>query len=277
MLNETKEILVIGASGKTGRRLVRRLRGAGERVRAASRSGEVRFDWTQPTTWLRAVAGASAVYLIAPADPAAANDFVSQAVQSGVGRFVALSGRGIDKIDQDFSPSMVGAEQAVRDSGVEWTIIRANNFNQNFDEDLWHQPLIDGRLALPMGATPEPFVDAQDIADVAAALLTENGHHGQVYDLSGPHALTFAEAVTTIAKAAGRSVQYVELTPEQYRTELLAEGYSADDATALNAMFAGMRAGYLAQPTDAVRRILGRDPIDFDTYVARAATAGAWQ
>ena len=274
MTKETNEILVIGGTGKTGRRLVRALRAAGERVRAASRSGEVRFDWTQPTTWQPAVAGASAVYLIAPADPAAVNDFVSQAVKSGVGRFVALSGRGIDKVGGDF-PGMVAAEQAVRDSGAEWTIIRPNNFNQNFDED-WRQPLVDGRLALPIGATPEPFIDAQDIADVAATLLTEDGHHGQVYELSGRHALTFAEAVATIAKAAGRSIQYVELTPEEYRTELLAEGYSAADATALNAMFAGMRAGYLAEPTDVVRRLLGRDPIDFDTYAARAAAAGAW-
>ncbi|MER5333639.1 NAD(P)H-binding protein [Micromonospora sp. NPDC002717] len=276
MTKETNEILVIGGSGKTGRRLVRALRAAGARVRAASRSGEVRFDWTQPTTWRPAVEGASAVYLIAPADPGTADDFVSRAVKAGVGRFVALSGRGIDKIDGDFSPSMVAAEQAVRDSGAEWTIIRPNNFNQNFDEDLWRQPLADGRLALPMGAMPEPFIDAQDVADVAATLLTEDGHHGQVYELSGRHALTFAEAVTTIARAADRSIRYVELTPEEYRTELLAEGYSTADATALNAMFAGMRAGYLAEPTDAVRRLLGRDPIDFDTYAARAAAAGAW-
>jgi uncharacterized protein YbjT (DUF2867 family) len=276
MTKATNEILVLGGTGKTGRRLVRALQAAGERVRAASRSGEVRFDWTQPTTWQPAVAGASAVYLIAPANPEAAKDFVSEAVKSGVGRFVALSGRGIDKIGEDFSLGMVAAEQAVRGSGAEWTIIRPNNFNQNFDEDLWRQPLVDGRLALPMGATPEPFIDAQDIAGVAATLLTEDGHHGQVYELSGRHAHTFAEAVATIAKAAGRSIQYVELTPQEYRTELLAEGYSAADAAALNALFAGMRAGYLTEPTDVVRRLLGRDPIDFDTYATRAAAAGAW-
>ncbi|QOC92148.1 NAD(P)H-binding protein [Micromonospora craniellae] len=276
MTKETNEILVIGGTGKTGRRLVRTLRASGERVRAASRSGEVRFDWTRPATWQPAVAGASVVYLTVSADPAVADDFVAQAVKWGVGRFVALSGRGIDRIDRDFSPSMLGAEQAVRDSGAEWTIIRPNNFHQNFDEDLWRQPLVDGRLALPMGATPEPFIDAQDVADVAAALLTEEGHHGQVYELSGRRALTFAEAVATIAEASGRSIQYVELTPEEYRSEVLAEGYSEADATALTIMFAGMRAGYLAQPTDTVRQLLGRDPIDFDTYADQAATGGAW-
>ncbi|MFI7024371.1 NAD(P)H-binding protein [Micromonospora sp. NPDC049900] len=276
MTKETNEILVIGGTGKTGRRLVRALRASGERVRAASRSGEVLFDWTQPDTWQPAVAGASAVYLIAPADPAVADDFVSRAVTWGVGRFVALSGRGIDRIDREFSPSMLGAEEAVRASDAHWTIIRPNNFHQNFDEDLWRQPLVEGRLALPMDATPEPFVDAQDIADVAATLLTEDGHHGQVYELSGRRALTFAEAVATIAEVSGRAIRYVELTPEEYRTEVLAEGWSEADAAALNLMFAGMRAGYLAQPTDTVRRLLGREPIDFDTYVEHAASAGAW-
>ncbi|MFE9204639.1 NAD(P)H-binding protein [Micromonospora sp. NPDC007230] len=276
MTTATNEILVLGGTGKTGRRLVRTLRAAGRRVRAASRSGEVRFDWAQPTTWQPAVAEASAVYLMAPEDPALADDFVSRAVKAGVGRFVALSGRGIDRIDQDFAPGMLAAEQAVRDSGAEWTIIRPNNFNQNFDEDLWRQPLVEGRLALPMGATPEPFIDAQDIADVAAALLTSDGHHGQVYELSGPRALTFGSAVAMIAEAAGRSIRYLELTPKEYRAELLAQGHSEATATALNAMFAGMRAGYLAEPTDTVRRILGRDPIDFGTYAAEAAARGMW-
>jgi uncharacterized protein YbjT (DUF2867 family) len=171
---------------------------------------------------------------------------------------------------------MLAAERAARDSGAEWTIIRPNNFNQNFDEDLWREPLRAGRLALPIGPTPEPFIDAHDIAEVAAALLTSDGHHEPVSDPSGPRALTFGAAVATIAKAAGRSIEYVELTPEEYRTELLAEAYPEAAVTELDTMFAGMRAGLLADPTDAVRRILGRDPVDFDTYAARAAAAGAW-
>ncbi|WP_328534087.1 NAD(P)H-binding protein [Micromonospora zamorensis] len=275
MTTDAPSILVMAGTGKTGRRLVRTLRATGRHVRAASRSGEVRFDWSRPATWQPALAGASAVYLLAPEDPALAADFVTQAVDSGVGRFVALSGRGIDQIG-DFSPGMVAAEEAVRKSGVQWRILRSNNFSQNFSEDLWRQPLLDGRLALPMGATPEPFVDAQDIADVAATLLTSPGHHEQVYDLSGPRALTFATAVATIAEATGRPIRYVQLTPEQYRAELLAEGLPPEVVTAMDVLFAGMRAGHLAEPADGVRRVLGRDPLDFDTYVARAAAAGAW-
>ncbi|MDF2707341.1 MAG: NmrA family protein [Nonomuraea muscovyensis] len=276
MTTHENEILVLGATGKTGRRLVPLLRAAGETVRAASRSGEVRFDWTRPGTWRAAVAGASAVYLVAPDDPTPVHDFVKQAVEAGVGRFVALSGRGMEHVHSGFGEGMAAAEEAVRGSGAEWTIIRANNFNQNFDEDLWYEPLRAGRLALPIGAVPEPFVDVEDVAEVAMVLLTRDGHAGEVYELSGPRGLTFGEAVETIARAAGRAIRYEELTPEVYRAELLAAGYPAAAADALNTLFALHRDGHTAEPVDGVRRVLGRDPMAFETYVARAADAGAW-
>ncbi|MDT0547090.1 MULTISPECIES: NAD(P)H-binding protein [Streptomyces] len=276
MTTHANEILVLGGTGKTGRRLVHTLRAAGEHVRAASRSGEVRFDWSDQDTWPTALDGASAVYLMAPEDPALAQVFVKRATEAGVGRFVALSGRGIEQVSADAFQGMAAAEQAVRDSGARWTILRPNNFSQNFDEDVWHAPLRDGRLALPIGSMPEPFIDAQDIADVAAAVLTTDGHHGQVYDLSGPRALTFEAAVATIAEAAGRPMRYVELTPEEYRAELLAEGFPEEAVRELDALFAIMRAGHFTEPGDGVRRVLGREPIDFGAYAAQAAAAGAW-
>ncbi|WP_308204078.1 NAD(P)H-binding protein [Goodfellowiella coeruleoviolacea] len=267
---------MLGGTGKTGHRLVRSLRAAGHTVRAASRSGEVRFDWSDQDTWRSALDGATALYLVAPWEPELAEVFVDQATAAGVRRIVALSGRAIDRFPAEFFQGMRAAEQAVRQSGVEWTIIRPNNFSQNFDEDTWHVPLRAGRLALPMNAVPEPFIDAQDIADVAATLLTTDGHHEQVYTLSGPRALTFADAVAAIASASGRPMRYEEITPEQYRADLLAEGVPEEAADELNSLFAGMRAGYYTDPTDDVRRVLGREPRDFTDYVTRAAATGAW-
>ena len=264
--------VVLGGTGKTGRRVVAALRGTP--VRAVSRSTEVRFDWSVLDTWAGALAGASSVYVVAPADPAAAEPFVKRATAAGARRFVVLSGRGIDQVPA--FPGMWAAEEAVRASDAEWTILRANNFNQNFSEDLWQAPLRAGRLALPTGAVPEPFVDVQDIADVAAEVLRSGGHHGRVYDLSGPRGLTFGEAVATIASAAGREMRYEEVTPEAYRQSLLAEGFPEEVVDELDVMFAGMRAGHLARPADGVRRVLGRDPVDFREYAARAAAAGAW-
>ncbi|WP_410537011.1 NAD(P)H-binding protein [Streptomyces sp. KL2] len=276
MTTHTDAILVLGSTGKTGRRLVSILRAADRPVRAASRSGEVRFDWFDRETWATALDGAAAVYLVAPGDPAPVRPFVGQAVEAGVRRFVVLSGRGIDQVPAGVFRGMAAAERAVRDSGAEWTVIRPNNFSQNFDEDLWHAPLRAGRLALPIGSVPEPFVDAQDIADVAAVLLTSEGHHGRVYDLSGPRALTFGAAVETIAEAAGRAIRYEELTPREYRAGLLAEGVPEEAVGELDAMFAMMRAGHLAEPGDGVQRVLGREPSDFGAYASRAAAAGAW-
>jgi uncharacterized protein YbjT (DUF2867 family) len=277
MTTSSTDILVLGSTGKTGRRLVRTLRAAGWPVRAASRSGEVRFDWFDRSTWATALGRASAVYLVAPAEPEPTRAFVRQATEAGVRRFVALSGREAHRFPAGSSYyGMLAAELAVRDSGAEWTVIRPNNFNQNFDEDLWQAPLRAGRLALPTGAVPEPFVDAQDIADVAAALLTSDGHHGRVYDLTGPRALTFGTAVATIAKAAGRPIDYVELTPEEYRAELAAEGVDAAGAAELDMMFGHLRTGHFAEPRDGVRRVLGREPVPFESYAARAAARGAW-
>ncbi|MFI0469731.1 NmrA family transcriptional regulator [Saccharopolyspora sp. 5N102] len=193
-------------------------------------------------------------------------------VASGVRRFVALSGCGIGLVPPEPFKSGVAAQEALRDSGAQWSIIRPNNFNQNFDERLWRAPLRAGLLALPIGSAPEPFIDVQDVADVAAALLTSDGHHGKVYELSGPRALTFGEAVEMMADVSGRSIRYAELTREEYRAELVAGGASEDEVEEV----AAMRAGHPAEPTDAVRQVLGRAPVDFGDYVAQAAAAGAW-
>lgn len=269
---------MLGATGKTGRRVVRLLREAGRTVRAASRSGEVTFDWDRPATWGAALDGVATVYLVPPEDPAPVAAFTRQATDAGVSRFVVLSGRGIEHMDAAFGAGMTASERAVRESGVRWTIIRPNNFNQNFDEDLWREPLRSGRLALPTDAVPEPFIDVDDVAEVAAALLTAEGgeHDGQIYELSGPHALTFDEAVAVMARAAGRPIGYERLTPGEYAAELRAAGAPSEVVDALNTMFAVLRAGRAAHPVDGVRRVLGRDARSFDAYADRAAANGAW-
>jgi len=262
-------ILVLGATGKTGRRVLRRLREQGEKVRGASRSAETRFDWDDPSSWAGAVRDIESVYLIAPDDPAPIEAFVEQALESGVRRFVVLSGRGVDQIGEGFAAGMGVADRAVRASAAEWTILRANNFDQNFDEDLWRAPLLAGRLALPAGEVGEPFIDLEDVADVAAAVLTRPGHEGRIYDLSGPESLTFAQATEAISTASGRPISYVELSPAEYRAELLAEGWPVEAVDSVNAMFDLMREGQLAEPADGVRQVLGRDAGSFADYVAR--------
>ncbi|MEO3876443.1 NAD(P)H-binding protein [Nonomuraea sp. B12E4] len=270
--------LVLGATGKTGRRVTARLRAAGKTVRAASRSSEARFDWADPTTWDDVVNGVSAVYVIAPEVPGPAHEFVSRAVAAGVRRFVLLSGRGADTWgDSLFGLDVRSAEEAVRASGVEWSILRPTNFSQNFDDGFFHAPIMAGELVLPARGIVEPFIDVDDISDVAVALLTEPGHAGRSYELSGPRGLTFREATEVIARVSGRPVRYVEVSSEEFVAALVAQGYPPEVASYGREMFDLMRRGVTAEVTDDVYRVLGRRPRDFETYVVRAAAAGAWR
>jgi uncharacterized protein YbjT (DUF2867 family) len=173
MSSDRDTVLVLGATGKTGRRLVPRLRLRQVAVRAASRSSSTPFDWDDPTGWDAALRGVDAAYIVPPATPGPVHDFVARAEVAGVRRLVLLSGHGADKWgDSEFGRDMRSAENAVRGSALEWTVLRSSNFNQNFDEENFHAPLVAGELALPAGDVPEPFIDVEDLADVACTVLT---------------------------------------------------------------------------------------------------------
>lgn len=275
MSNDT--ILVLGATGKTGRRLLPRLRLRGVPVRPASRSSGTRFDWSAPDTWDAALHGVGAVYLVAPPWPGPAADFLTRAQAAGVRRVTVLSGRGADSWGEStFGLDMRSAEDAVRRSALEWTILRPNNFAQNFDEDLFHAPLLAGELALPAGDVGEPFIDIDDVAEVAARVLTEPGHAGKVYELSGPRPVTFAEATELISRATGLPMTYRQITADEYVAALVAAGVAQGDAEHVAAMFTLMADGGIADPSEGVVTVLGRQPHSFEEYVARAAAAGAW-
>jgi uncharacterized protein YbjT (DUF2867 family) len=265
--------LVVGATGKTGRRVMERLRARGVPVRGASRSGERRFDWEDDATWAPAVRGATAAYiayspdLAVPGAPETVGAFARLAVEHGVRRLVLLSGRGEEQAER--------AERTVQDAGADWTVVRCSWFSQNFSESFLHDPVVAGEVALPADGVPEPFVDADDIADVAVAALTEHGHAGRLYELTGPRLLTFAEAVEEIARASGRPVRYVPVSIEEFAAALAADG--PPDAIALvTYLFGELLDGRNARLGDGVQRALGRDPRDFRDYARRAAATGAW-
>ncbi|MEU5032496.1 NAD(P)H-binding protein [Streptomyces milbemycinicus] len=271
--------LVLDATGKTGRRVAARLRLRGTPVPAASRSSRTPFDWTDLAGWDRALRGIATVCIVPPTVPGPVHDFVTRAEAAGVQRLVLLSGHGADTWgDSAFGLDMRSAEDAVRGSALEWTVLRPSNFDQNFDEDLFHAPLVAGELAHPSGAVPEPFVDLEDVADVAAAVLTEPGcHAGRIYELTGARALTFAEAVELISRASGQPITYKQISPAEYTATLLDQGWSQDDAHHLTEMFVMMERGVIAGTADGVATVLGRAPRSFEDYVVRAAAAGAWR
>ena len=275
---EKKMTLVLGGTGKTGRRVAERLAERGLLVRIGSRSAEPPFDWEKPDTWATALDGVSAAYvsyypdLAIPGAPEAVRAFAELAARNGVRRLVLLSGRGEEEAQS--------AEQALREvgdeAGVEWTIVRCAWFMQNFDENYLLEPILAGEVALPSGNVPEPFVDAGDIADVAVAALTEDGHAGHLYELTGPRLLTMEQAVGEISRATGREIRFVPVTLEEYESVLAEADVPPEFLSFLTYLFGTVLDGHNASTTDGVRRALGREPKDFSDYARHAAATGVW-
>jgi uncharacterized protein YbjT (DUF2867 family) len=273
--NTQNMTLVLGGTGKTGRRVVERLKARGVPVRIGSRSAERPFEWQDPTTWGPVLQNVGAVYITYYPDlavPGAADSiqaFVDQAVQSKVRRLVLLSGRGEEEAQR--------CERIVQNAGVEWTILRASWFSQNFSEAFMRDLVLDGVVALPAGDVREPFIDAEDIADVAVAALTEPGHAGQLYELTGPRLLTFAEAVGEIAQTTDREITYTPIPQEAFTSALTEQEVPADFVDLLGFLFNEVLDGRNAHLADGVQRALGRAPRDFTDFVRDADAAGAWQ
>ncbi|MGY1623657.1 SDR family oxidoreductase [Geodermatophilus sp. SYSU D00965] len=269
----TGPVLVLGATGTTGRRVVQALRAAGHAVRPASRSSATRFDWSSPETWQPALDGVAAVYLMAPDGVPVDPRFVTLAAESGVRRIVLLSSGAVEEMGDG---RLLDAERAVRASGAEWTVLRPNWFDQDFDEGFFRDAVLAGELALPLGDLRQAFVDAGDVAAVAAVALTTDGHGGRTYELHGPRALSFAEALAVIEGAGGPPARFAG-DPAAYRRAQLDLGRDPAEVEAELAAFAGLRARGDDAPDDAVRRVTGRPPTPFEEYARSAAAGGAWR
>jgi uncharacterized protein YbjT (DUF2867 family) len=272
--NAKNTTLVLGGTGKTGRRVVERLTARGLPVRVGSRSGSPPFDWEDDSTWAPALDGVSAVYLTyypdlaVPGAVEATRSFAELAVGSGVRRLVLLSGRG--------EPEAERAEQAVRDTGAELTILRSTWFMQNFSEDYMLEHVLSGQIRLPRGEVPTPFLDADDIADVAVASLTDDRHVGELYELTGPRSLTLAQVAAEITAATGREIEYVPVSLEQHAAEAAEHGAPPEVIELLTYLFGEVMDGRNADTTDGVPRALGREPRDFAEFAREVAATGVW-
>ncbi|MFH8619061.1 NAD(P)H-binding protein [Streptomyces sp. NPDC017979] len=277
-----RDILVIGGTGTTGRRVTRRLKELGHSVRIGSRSADPRFDWESAATWDAALDGVDAVYLV-PFDGARlTRPFVARAEERGVRRVVLLSGRGVDvpgymDLSQPAAQTHVDGEAAIRATrSLEWTVLRPGWFAQNFSEGFFRDAVRSGELRLPGADGAASFVDAEDIAAVAVAALTEDGHAGRTYELSGPRALNLAEVAGEISAASGRPVRYVPLAPVDFVAEMTAQGWSREDAEGYVEILSPVRRGLDAHLSTGVQEALGRQPRDFAEFAADAVGGGAW-
>jgi uncharacterized protein YbjT (DUF2867 family) len=269
-----RPILVLGGTGKTGRRVASLLAARSVPVRLGSRSASPAFDWNHEAGWEACLTGVGAAYITYAPDLAvpgavdAIAAFARKASELGVQRLVLLSGRG--------EAEAQACEKLVQTSGLEWTVVRASWFHQNFSEGAFVDMVRAGAITLPAGDTPEPFVDVDDIAEVAAAALIDPGHDGEVYEVTGPRLMTFADVAAELSQATGRAIEYVDIPHEAFVAEVTASGAPKEVAWMLDYLFSTVLDGRNASLTDGIERALGRSPRDFTDYARTAAATGVW-
>lgn len=267
--------LIIGGTGKTGRKVVSNLKEQGYNVQIGSRNSKPSFHWEDPSNWSDMLVGIDRMYIVFYPDLAvpgayeAIERLTDVAKTVGVQKAVLLSGKGEKEAER--------CEQLVSNSGMDYTLVRASWFNQNFSESFFAGPVISGKVALPMPHARIPFVDTDDIADVVTAALTDDRHNGQTYEVTGPRTLTFAEAVQEIAKAIGRPINFQAITLDKYTEGMKKAGLPADYIWLFEYLFREV----LGNPKNQVvshdvERVLGRKAKDFSEFAKSSAESGVW-
>jgi len=272
---KTEHFLIIGGTGKTGRKIVASLQKLGQQVRVGSRSASPSFDWQDTSTWYAALEGIDKVYITFQPDLAvpgaydAIKGLTQKAKEKGVKKLVLLSGKGETEAEK--------CETAVMNSGVDYTIIRASWFNQNYSESFFLDPILSGHVVLPFPEAKVPYVDTGDIADVAVEALLHNEHNGQIYELTGPRLWTFEEVTQEIAKVSGREIQFTSVSLEEYLGFMKQTGVDADYIWLMDYLFTHV----LTNPknsfvTGDVEKVLKRKAKDFADYAKETAATGVW-
>lgn len=269
-------ILVIGDSGKTGRRVADLLERDGIPHRSGAQKASVPFDWYDEATWPGALQGMKSAYIVFYPDlavPGAVDimkRFVAETKRAGLEHLVLLSGRGEHEAE--------ASEQLVMNSGIDWTVVRCSWFMQNFSENFFVDDIHRGEIVVPVGSdTVEPFVDADDIAAVAhQALVNPAQHRNKLYELTGPELLSFAQVAERIGRAIGRDVAYIRVTPDEYKAAMQGAGLPSGTIDLIDYLFREVLDGRNSHLTDGVREALGREPKSFDEYIQKTLPTGVW-
>ena len=274
-MERKSNILVLGGTGKTGRKVVAKLKGYGHQVRIGSRSATPPFDWNRPKEWSAALKGMDKVYICFQPDLAvpgaleAIEELVRQAKIGGIKKIVLLSGKGEREAEL--------CEEVVIHSGIDYTIVRASWFNQNFSESFFLEPIQAGIVALPQSDVHIPFVDTEDIADVVVEALLNTRHTNEIYQLTGPRSLTFKEVIQEISEATGRPITFVPITLSAYTKAMKTQGVPEDFTWLMGYLFSEVLGNPKnAEITNDIERVLGRKPIDFSEYVKKTGATGVW-
>ena len=264
-------ILILGGTGKVGRRVARVLARDGHLARPVGRSTPLRFDWNDPETWAPALRGTEGVFIVGPGSATdwspRLSTLLDTASTAGVRHAVLLSARGVEFLPDG---NVARAEEALRAGPLPWTILRPTHFAQNFTEAMFTP--VDGRITAPVGDGAEPFIDVEDIAEAAAHVLANGAATARTLALSGPAALTFDQAARILAEVTGRPVEFHDQDDADHAAQLRAAGTPEEYIRWRLAMLGGIRRGDDAYLSDGIERLLGRPATDFTTWARREAT-----
>lgn len=269
------KILVIGGTGKTGRRVLDRLSKSGHNLRIAGRKTNPVFDWENPDTYDAALKDMDRAYIVyypdlaVPGARQAISTLTGKALKAGLDKVVLLSGKGEAEAE--------ACEEIVANSGLNYTLVRASWFNQNFSEGAFLNAVISGKVALPMSEAEIPFVDADDIAEVVAKVLLDDAYNGETITVTGPRKMTFREVVETMAAALGKEIHYQPISIEEFKDGMKADGLPDTYVWLFSYLFEEV----LGNPDNQevshdVEKVLGREATDFRDYVAKTLTTGVW-
>ena len=271
----THNILVIAGTGKTGRRVVKGLTDLGHHVRIGNRNHDPAFDWDDPTTYAKALKGMDRAYIVyypdlaVPGAKEAITALTEAALKAGLEKVVLLSGKGETEAE--------ACEEIVANSGLNYTLVRASWFSQNFSEGAFMDPVLSGVMALPMPEAQIPFVDTQDIADVVTKVLVDDSYNGETITVTGPTKITFSDVATAISRATGRDIKYQPISMEAFKEGLIASGMPDDFVWLLGYLFKEVLGNADNQTvSNDVERVLGRKAISFEEYAKETAATGVW-
>ena len=267
-------ILIVGKTAKTGLRVEQRLQALGYNTRGVARSTSPAFDWEDPTTWRAAMQGTESAYvtfypdLAIPAAEQSISEFISLAKEVGLRHLVLLSGRGEQGAER--------AETILANSGLDWNVVRASWFMQNFSEGFMIEGILNGELMLPAGDTVEPFIDIDDIADVAVAALTRPELRNRLFEVSGPRSMTFSQCAEEISAAVGYPVKFTSISIDEFLQALREQGLPEEVLWLMNELFTVVFDGRNSKPASGVEEALGRPATDFGEYLRKVMVTGAW-
>ncbi|MFV9550441.1 NmrA family NAD(P)-binding protein [Algibacter sp. PT7-4] len=272
---KSENILVIGGTGKTGRRVAENLTQSGHNVRVVGRKTTPVFDWENPETYTLALKDIDRAYIVyypdlaVPGSRDAITKLTKKALKAGLKKVVLLSGKGETEAE--------ACEDIVANSGLNYTLVRASWFNQNFSEGAFLEFILNGTVALPMPDAKIPFVDVNDIADVVSKVLLDDSYNGQTITVTGPEKRTFKEVVEIIAKAINKPIQFTPISIEEFKNGM----HKAGLPDAYVWLFGYLFKEVLGNPdnqtiSNDIVKVLGKPATDFKTFAKQTASTGVW-